>query len=79
MPEDPVCGSGHCHIIPFWAIRLSKNELVATKLQNVVEFYMVNIKVNVQHYLDTQVYFRLLNFIFKLDVFGVTVVRSGKK
>lgn len=42
MPEDPVCGSGHCHIIPFWAIRLSKNELFATKLQNVVEFYMVN-------------------------------------
>lgn len=29
VPEDPVCGSGHCHIIPFWANRIGKNELVA--------------------------------------------------
>lgn len=29
VPEDPVCGSGHCHIIPFWANKLGKNELVA--------------------------------------------------
>lgn len=29
VPEDPVCGSGHCHIIPFWAKRLGKNNLVA--------------------------------------------------
>ena len=29
VPEDPVCGSGHCHIIPFWAKRLGKNKLVA--------------------------------------------------
>ena len=27
--EDPVCGSGHCHIIPYWADRLGKDELVA--------------------------------------------------
>ena len=27
--EDPVCGSGHCHIIPFWANRLQKNKLIA--------------------------------------------------
>ena len=27
--EDPVCGSGHCHIIPYWADTLRKNELVA--------------------------------------------------
>ena len=27
--EDPVCGSGHCHIIPYWADTLGKNELVA--------------------------------------------------
>ena len=27
--EDPVCGSGHCHIIPYWAQKLSKRELVA--------------------------------------------------
>lgn len=29
VPEDPVCGSGHCHIIPFWANRFGKNNLVA--------------------------------------------------
>ena len=29
LPEDPVCGSGHCHIIPYWAARLGKTELVA--------------------------------------------------
>ncbi len=29
ISEDPVCGSGHCHIIPFWANRLGKTALVA--------------------------------------------------
>ena len=29
IPEDPVCGSGHCHIVPYWAARLDKRELVA--------------------------------------------------
>lgn len=29
VPEDPVCGSGHCHIIPYWADALGKTELVA--------------------------------------------------
>ena len=29
VAEDPVCGSGHCHIIPYWADSLGKNELVA--------------------------------------------------
>lgn len=27
--EDPVCGSGHCHIVPYWAKKLKKNEIVA--------------------------------------------------
>ncbi|MGE4277686.1 MAG: PhzF family phenazine biosynthesis protein [Lawsonibacter sp.] len=27
--EDPVCGSGHCHIIPYWAGKLGKSEFVA--------------------------------------------------
>lgn len=27
--EDPVCGSGHCHIVPYWAKRLGKTELTA--------------------------------------------------
>ena len=29
VAEDPVCGSGHCHIIPYWANVLGKEELVA--------------------------------------------------
>lgn len=29
VPEDPVCGSGHCHIIPYWAKRLNKDSLIA--------------------------------------------------
>jgi len=29
VPEDPVCGSGHCHIIPYWADKLKKNDIVA--------------------------------------------------
>ena len=29
VAEDPVCGSGHCHIIPFWANRLGKTKLTA--------------------------------------------------
>lgn len=29
VPEDPVCGSGHCHIIPYWAKAGGKAELVA--------------------------------------------------
>lgn len=27
--EDPVCGSGHCHIIPYWAKTLNKAEITA--------------------------------------------------
>lgn len=27
--EDPVCGSGHCHIAPYWMEKLNKNDLVA--------------------------------------------------
>lgn len=27
--EDPVCGSGHCHLVPLWAQKLGKTELVA--------------------------------------------------
>ena len=29
VAEDPVCGSGHCHIIPYWADALGKEELIA--------------------------------------------------
>ena len=28
VDEDPVCGSGHCHIFPYWSQQLRKTELV---------------------------------------------------
>ena len=28
-PEDPVCGSGHCHIVPYWAEKLGRPTLTA--------------------------------------------------
>jgi PhzF family phenazine biosynthesis protein len=30
--EDPVTGSAHCSLIPFWAIRLNKKELIALQI-----------------------------------------------
>ena len=29
VDEDPVCGSGHCHIVPYWSERLGKKTLTA--------------------------------------------------
>ena len=29
VAEDPVCGRGHCHVIPLWAKKLKKTELTA--------------------------------------------------
>lgn len=29
VAEDPVCGRGHCHVIPLWSKKLNKNELTA--------------------------------------------------
>ena len=29
VTEDPVCGSGHCHIVPYWSKRLNKDSIVA--------------------------------------------------
>lgn len=29
VSEDPVCGSGHCHVIPLWAGKLNKTDLCA--------------------------------------------------
>ena len=29
VAEDPVCGSGHCHIVPYWAEKLNKNTITA--------------------------------------------------
>ena len=29
VPEDPVCGSGHCHIVPYWAKKEGKDDIIA--------------------------------------------------
>lgn len=29
VDEDPVCGSGHCHIAPYWSKKLGNDELAA--------------------------------------------------
>ena len=29
VPEDPVCGRGHCHVVPFWAKKLERDRLTA--------------------------------------------------
>jgi len=29
IPEDPVTGSAHCMLVPYWAKRLSKSQLIA--------------------------------------------------
>ena len=29
VPEDPVCGSAHCCLGPYWAGKLSKTDLMA--------------------------------------------------
>ncbi len=41
--EDPVTGSAHCSLIPFWAKRLDKNQLFAMQIsQRVGELYCKN-------------------------------------
>lgn len=32
IPEDPVTGSAHCTLIPFWADRIGKDKMVAKQL-----------------------------------------------
>jgi len=32
IPEDPVTGSSHCTLIPFWSERLHKTKMVAKQL-----------------------------------------------
>lgn len=32
VPEDPVTGSAHTHLTPFWAARLGKREMIAKQL-----------------------------------------------
>ena len=32
--EDPVCGSGHCHIVPYWVEKLGKDNIIAYQASN---------------------------------------------
>ncbi len=32
IPEDPVTGSAHCTLVPYWAARLGRNELLARQV-----------------------------------------------
>ena len=34
VPEDPVTGSAHCTLIPYWADKLGKNELFAKQVSS---------------------------------------------
>lgn len=34
IKEDPVCGSAHCHIIPYWTEKLKKGKIVAYQASN---------------------------------------------
>lgn len=34
IDEDPVCGSGHCHIIPYWSQKQHKSNYVAYQASN---------------------------------------------
>jgi len=32
VPEDPVTGSAHCKLVPYWSARLGKKELTAHQI-----------------------------------------------
>jgi predicted PhzF superfamily epimerase YddE/YHI9 len=32
VPEDPVCGSAHCTLTPYWAARLGRESLRTTQI-----------------------------------------------
>jgi predicted PhzF superfamily epimerase YddE/YHI9 len=34
VPEDPVTGSAHCTLVPYWATRLGKHKLTARQLSS---------------------------------------------
>lgn len=46
IPEDPVCGSAHCRLTPFWAERLKKNNLNALQVSERSGFIKVGIENN---------------------------------
>lgn len=44
--EDPVCGLGHCHIVPHWAKILQKDEIVAYQDSFRGGYLYTNLNVN---------------------------------
>ena len=32
IPEDPVTGSSHCELIPYWSKKLNKKEMIALQI-----------------------------------------------
>ena len=53
VAEDPVCGSGHCHIIPVMAAKLGKNDLVAfqaSKRTGVLYCHLENGRISMAGY-----------------------------
>lgn len=46
IPEDPVCGSAHCRLTPFWAEKLGKEKLNAMQVSERTGFIKVAIDNN---------------------------------
>ena len=72
VAEDPVCGSGHCHIIPYWADQLGRNELVAEILTNFADLYLHE---NPLEYVEE---YRKRSFVIGKDI-NVISSRSTKR
>ena len=36
--EDPVTGSSHCSLIPYWSKKLNKNEMIALSYQKELDY-----------------------------------------
>lgn len=34
IPEDPVCGSAHCNLVPYWSKKLGKKSMVAHQISS---------------------------------------------
>jgi len=59
IPEDPVTGSAHCTLIPFWAKRLEKNDLHARQLsERGGELFCTNLKDRVLMAGRCSIYFK---------------------
>jgi predicted PhzF superfamily epimerase YddE/YHI9 len=48
--EDPVCGSAHCTLVPYWAGRLGKSQLIAHQISQrggVLDCELLGDRVNI--------------------------------